>query len=54
MDFTKQEIEILKSIIDTEIMETKDLINDEKDGNTKAELEEYLKKIEKISIKLEE
>ena len=42
MDFTKEELGMLKGIVRTEVFTTEDLVKKEKHADNKKELEEYL------------
>ncbi len=42
MDFTKEELGMLKGIVRTEVFTTEDLVKKEKHADSKKELEEYL------------
>lgn len=52
MDFTKEELGMLKGIVRTEVFTTEDLIKKEKHAADKEELEEYLSDLNSLLEKI--
>lgn len=49
--FTKEELELLKELVELEIDDIKDMINSS-EGSDRKDLEEHLKKVEALLAKL--
>lgn len=52
MEFTKDELKTLKAILKTESFTTEDLIKEEEEESTKAELEDYLVEVNALLEKI--